>query len=113
MKEIDFELPKDSKPKWPKWLLMGATGATIIGLFMYAGAMIYASTYPPKLPANQSCIASNEAIKQAAKTFSAQLVSAIEGKDAPAPDLSAVKTTSKECVETQGEVTIASPTEVK
>ena len=107
--QIDFELPKDSKPRWPKYLTVGAIAVATVGLIMYAGAMVYASTYPPKLPGNTQCIASNQAVKEAAKTFSVQLVAAIDGVDAPAPDLSKVKTTSKECVETAGEVTVASP----
>lgn len=111
-KQIDFELPKDSKPKWPKYITMTALGVATIVFFMLAGAGLYAKMYPPKIPGNAQCIASNQAVKEAAKTFSVQLVAAIDGQDAPAPDLSTVKKTSQECVETQGETTITSPVAV-
>lgn len=101
--EIDFALPKS---KLPKYIGTAIALFAIAGMFMFAGAQLHASMNPPKLPANQQCIASNQAVKEAAKTFSAQLVAAIDGTDAPAPDLTAVKTSAKECADTADQVTV-------
>jgi hypothetical protein len=102
--DIDFPLPKK---RLPKYVATAVASIAIGGAFMYAGAQLGSYMNPPKLPANQQCIASQQAVKEAAKTFSDQLVAAIDGADAPAPDLAKVKTASQECVETSGEVTVA------
>lgn len=101
--DIDFALPKS---KLPKYVGTAVALLAIAGMFMYAGARLNSYMNPPKLPANQQCLASNQAVKEAAKTFSAQLVAAIDGTDAPAPDLTTVKTTAKECAETADQVTV-------
>lgn len=100
-KEIDFELPKDRSWQFP---------AKAFALFVFVAVIFWAGHNfqqpKDKLPANQQCIESNKAVKQAAKDFSVQLVAAIDGQDAPAPDLSAVKSASVACVENQGQTTV-------
>lgn len=101
--DIDVPLPKS---RLPKYVGTAVAGIAIAGAFMFAGAQLHSYMNPPKLPANQQCIASNQAVKEAAKTFSVQLVAAIDGADAPAPDLTTVKTTAKECHDTKNQVTV-------
>lgn len=97
MKEIDFELPGTSKPRWPKYVTVAALGVFVAGTLMFSGAKLHAYMEPKRLPSNQSCLQANQAVKDAAKQFSVQLVAAIDGQDAPAADLGAVKTASLDC----------------
>jgi hypothetical protein len=99
--DIDVPLSKDRSWHFP---------AKTLAVFVVLGAAFWAghSFQPvkPELPANAQCIASNQATKDAAKVFSVQLVAALDGVDAPAPDLSKVKTASLECKATKDEVTV-------
>ena len=98
---IDVPLPKDRS-----WQFL----AKALGLFICVGLIFIAGHNfqqpKDKLPANAQCLASNQATKEAVKTFTVQLVAAIDGTDAPAPDLTKVKTASLECKATQGQVTV-------
>lgn len=98
---IDVPLPKDRSWQFPAKMV---GYLFVIGVLLWAGGEIRPNH--PKLPANQQCIESNKAVKQAAKDFSSQLVAAIDGQDAPAPDLSGVKSASIACVENQGQTTV-------
>jgi hypothetical protein len=98
---IDVPLGKDKSWHFP---------AKALGLFIFVGIIFWAGhNYQqpkPKLPANAQCLQANQATKEAAKTFATQLASAIDGIDAPAPDLKAVKNASLECKATQDQVTV-------
>jgi hypothetical protein len=98
---IDVPLAKDRSWHFPAKAL---AVVLVVGVLLWAGGEIRPDN--PELPANQQCIESNRAVKEAAKTFSVQLVAALEGQDAPAPDLSAVKSASQACVDTQDQVTV-------
>lgn len=98
---IDVPLGKDKSWQFPA----KAAGIVIAAGAIFFGGYIFHSP-TPELPANQQCIEANQAVKQAAKDFSTQLVAALDGQDAPAPDLGKVKATSKECVDTQDQVTV-------
>lgn len=98
---IDVPLAKDRSWHFPAKAL---AVVLVVGVLLWAGGEIRPDD--PELPANQQCIESNRAVKEAAKTFSVQLVAALEGQDAPAPDLSAVKSASQACVDTQDQVTV-------
>lgn len=76
--------------------LVVLAGAIAIAL-MIAGGQITKAMYPPKMPANQQCISSSDAGSKAAKVFADQLSAALIGKDAPAPDMAAVKTAANDC----------------
>ena len=106
MSEIDIDFPLPKK-RLPKYVATAAVGILIAGMFMYAGAQLQTYMNPPKLPGNQQCLNANQATKEAAETFSVQLVAALEGTDAPAPDMSKVKTASIECRDTAGQVTVS------
>lgn len=101
--DIDFPLPKK---KLPKYVATAVGGIAIAGAFMFAGAQLHSYMNPAVLPANQQCIESVQATKEAAKVFSAQLVAAIDGTDAPAPDLSKVKTATAGCKQSADQVTV-------
>lgn len=98
---IDIPLPKDKSWQFPAKLV---AALLVIGALLWAGGEIRPNH--PELPANQQCIESNQAVKEAAKVFSSQLVAAIDGVDAPAPDLAKVKSASVACVENQGQTTV-------
>jgi hypothetical protein len=98
---IDIPLPKDRSWHFPA---KAVAVVLVVGVLLWAGGEI--RPVHPKLPANQSCLESNQAVKEAAKAFSSQLVAAIDGVDAPAPDLSKVKSASVACVENQGHTTV-------
>jgi len=97
MNEIDFDLPTTSKPRWPKYLTAGILGVSVVGLLMVSGARLQTYLQDPVLPANQQCLTANTAARDAAKTFGDQLAASLDGKDAPAPDLSAVKNAVEDC----------------
>lgn len=82
-----------------------AAGVIAIAL-MIAGGQITKAMYPPKLPGNQQCLASNDASAKAAKVFADQLSAALVGKDAPAPDMSLVKNAANGCREHSKEYNI-------
>jgi hypothetical protein len=98
---IDIPLAKDRSWHFP---------AKALGLFIFVGVIFWAGHNfqqpKDKLPANQQCLQANQVTKEAAKTFASQLASALDGVDAPAPDLSKVKDASLECKATQDQVTV-------
>ena len=97
VKEIDFELPGSSRPRWPRHLIVASLGVFVVVMLMGAGARLHSYMTPKPLPSNQQCLQANQAVKEAAKSFSVQLVAALDGQDAPAVDLSAVKNASVDC----------------
>lgn len=97
MKEIDFELPKDSKPRLPKHLGIAMAGVIVAGVLIFVGAKVNERMQPVRLPANQSCLQANNAAREGLKTFQAQIVAALDGQVADAPDLSAITNAVRDC----------------
>lgn len=95
--QIDFALPKSSKPKAPKHLGIMLAGILVAGSLVVAGAKINQALLPDRLPANQQCLTANSAAKDAVKQFSVQLGAALDGEAASAPDLLAVKNATNDC----------------
>ena len=98
---IDIPLAKDRSWHFPAKFVAYFTAIVVV-----FGAGYVFHEPKPQLPANQQCIASNQATKEAAKVFSAQLVAALDGVDAPAPDLEAVRVSALECKATKDQVTV-------
>lgn len=96
MKKPNIKIPQSK-------LLYGVLGGIIIvALLLLAGAKIHERMTPIPLPANAQCQATVDATKDGLQAFQVQMVAALDGKDAPAPDLSKVKNAVADCKANEG-----------
>ena len=97
MKEIlDIPLEEETTKNW-KLLYGFLGGVVIVAVILFAGMKLDQAMTPTPLPANAQCQASVDAVKQGIRTFQVQMLAALDGKDAPSPDISAVKAAVIDC----------------
>lgn len=97
------KLPRPSMPHLNS-KVVGSVASIVIfaGAVSYATLKIEAATRTPRLPANVACRKLADDVKGALETSQNQIVAVLDDKPKPQVDLSAVKQSYKDCVETKG-----------
>lgn len=95
-KEIAQRKPKTS-PRQRTFATVAISTLLVAAALIFLGMKIEDSRITPPLPSNQQCINATDSAATAVKTFNVQLSAALQGKDAPAPDLSQIKASAVAC----------------